>query len=127
MFSALQSAGLSFGSAQNGNTQRPSTTNGGGGNFGPGEGGGFGGGFGGGPGGFRRGIDEATLKRVAAMTGGTYYPAESASELQKVFASLPITLVTRHETFEISVYFAALGALLVMLAVLLALIWRPLP
>jgi hypothetical protein len=39
MFSALQSAGLSYGSAQNGNTQRPSTTNGGGGNFGPGEGG----------------------------------------------------------------------------------------
>jgi len=100
----------------------------GGGGFGGGFGsGGFGGGFGGGPGGFRRGIDEATLKRVAAMTGGKYYPAESASELQKVFASLPITLVTRHETFEISVYFAALGALLVMLAVLLALIWRPLP
>jgi hypothetical protein len=53
--------------------------------------------------------------------------AESANELQKVFASLPVSLITRHETIEISVYFAALGALLVMLAVLLSLLWRPLP
>ena len=67
------------------------------------------------------------MKRIAAMTGGKYYPAESASELQKVFASLPVTLIMRHETFEISVYFAALGALLLMLAVLLSLLWRPLP
>ncbi len=100
----------------------------GGGGFGGGGfgGGGVGGGFGGG-GGFRRGIDEATLKKVAAMTGGQYYPAQSASQLQKVFASLPTSLIMRHETFEVSVYFAALGALLVILAVLLALIWRPLP
>ena len=97
----------------------------GGGGFG--NGGNGGGGFGGGGGGFRRGIDEVTLKKVAAMTGGQYYPAESASDLQKVFASLPMSLIMRHETIEISVYFAALGALLVILAVLLALIWRPLP
>ncbi len=67
------------------------------------------------------------MKKVAAMTGGQYYPAQSASQLQKVFASLPTSLIMRHETFEVSVYFAALGALLVILAVLLALIWRPLP
>jgi Ca-activated chloride channel homolog len=97
---------------------------GGGGGF-SGRGGGFGGG--GGPGGFRRGIDEATLKKVAEMTGGKYYPAESASELQKVFESLPVSLIMRHEVIEISVYFAALGALLLMLAVLLSLLWRPLP
>ncbi len=55
---------------------------GGGRQFGGGGGGQFGGGqFGGG--GFRRGIDEATLKQVADMTGGTYYSAESAGELQE--------------------------------------------
>ncbi len=85
---------------------------------------GFGPGFGGG---FRRGIDEDTLKQVAALTGGEYYPAESAGELQNVFKSLPTYLITRHETSEVSVAFAALGVLLAAMAVTLSLIWHPLP
>jgi Ca-activated chloride channel homolog len=76
---------------------------------------------------FRRGLDEETLKMVAAMTGGKYYAAESASELQKVFRSLPTNLITRTETTEISVFFAAAAAMLVILAVGLSLIWHPLP
>jgi Ca-activated chloride channel family protein len=86
----------------------------------------FGGGFGFG-GGFRRGIDEDTLKEVAEMTGGTYYSAESASELQEVFQELPTYLFTRREITEISVVFAAVGALLTALAIVLSLIWHPLP
>jgi Ca-activated chloride channel homolog len=90
-----------------------------------GPGGGF---FGGGYGGFRRrGIDEAALKSIAARTGGEYYTASSADELQKVFDNLPTFLITRKETVEISVIFAALAALLVAGAVLLAQLWRPLP
>jgi Ca-activated chloride channel family protein len=87
----------------------------------------FGGGgqFGGGR--FRRGIDEDTLKQVAEMTGGTYYSAESAGELQDVFQNLPTYLITRHEIMEISVAFAAIGALLAAIAVGLALLWHPLP
>ena len=92
----------------------------------------FGGGgpFGGGPpgsGGFRRGIDEATLKQVADMTGGTYYSAESAGELQNVFQNLPTYLITKHETSEVSVVFTAIGALLAALAIALSLLWHPLP
>jgi Ca-activated chloride channel family protein len=89
------------------------------------RGGGFGNG-GGGFGGFRRGIDEETLKKVAEITGGEYYSAESAGELQQVFAGLPISLITRHEVIEISVIFTALGALLAAVAVGLAMLWRPL-
>lgn len=98
----------------------------GGGQFGNGQ-------FGGGPpggqfggGGFRRGIDEETLKQVADMTGGTYYSAESAGELQNVFQNLPTYLITKHETSEISVVFAASGALLAALAIMLSLLWQPL-
>lgn len=80
-----------------------------------------------GGGGFRRGIDEETLQRIAAMTGGEYYSATSAGELQSVFQNLPIHLSTRLETTEISVAFAAIGALLAALAIVLALIWNPLP
>jgi Ca-activated chloride channel family protein len=86
-----------------------------------------GGGFGGGGGGFRRGIDEETLKQIADITGGTYYSAESAGELQSVFQELPTYLITRQELMEISVGFAAVGALLAALAIGLSLIWHPLP
>lgn len=90
--------------------------------FGGGQGMPGGGGFGGG---FRRGIDEETLKEIADMTGGTYYSAESADELNKVFQDLPTYLITKHETSEVSVYFVAIGALLVSLAVLLSMRWHP--
>lgn len=88
-----------------------------------GGGGGYGGGGGGG---FRRGIDEETLKKIASMTGGTYYPAESASELQNVFKELPTYLITRHEISEVSFIYAGLGAFLVGLAIALSLLWHPL-
>jgi len=91
-----------------------------------GGGGGYGGGPGGG-GGFRRGIDEVTLKQVADNTGGTYYSAESASDLKSVFEGLPVSLITKHQTQEVSFAFAALGALLVALALGLSLLWNPLP
>lgn len=78
-------------------------------------------------GGFRRGIDEDTLQRIAAMTGGEYYSAESAGELHEVFRSLPTYLMTREETMEISVAFAAIGALLTGLAFVLSQLWHPLP
>jgi len=78
-------------------------------------------------GGFRRGIDEETLKQVSAMAGGEYYAAASANELQTVFQNLPTSLITRHETTELSVVFAALGALLAALAMMLSQLWSPLP
>ncbi|MCC7353906.1 MAG: VWA domain-containing protein [Anaerolineae bacterium] len=87
----------------------------------------FGGGGQFGGGGFRRGIDEETLKRVADMTGGTYYSAESAGELHSVFQNLPTHLITKHETTEISFAFTAIGALLAAVATALALLWHPLP
>lgn len=93
--------------------------------FGPG--GSFGGGGQRGGGGFRRGIDEEMLKQIAELTDGEYYAASSADELLKVFQELPTYLITRHEVMEISVAFAALGALLVASAMSLSLLWHPLP
>jgi Ca-activated chloride channel family protein len=88
--------------------------------------GGFGGGGGQG-GNLRRGIDEATLKQVADLTGGTYYSAESSGDLQQVFADLPTSLITKHEVIEVSAIFVALAALFAGAAFLLARLWRPLP
>jgi Ca-activated chloride channel homolog len=91
---------------------------------------GFGGGGAGAPQGgtgFRRGIDEVTLKKVAEVTGGEYYPAESSGELQSVFDKLPTYLILKHEVTELSSVFMALGAVLVTVAVVLGRAWRPLP
>jgi Ca-activated chloride channel family protein len=85
-----------------------------------------GGGFGGG-GGFRREIDEETLTQIAEMTGGKYYLASSADELQEVFRDLPTYVIATRETTEISAYFTALAALVVILAIVLGLRWHPLP
>jgi Ca-activated chloride channel family protein len=102
-----------------------------GGGFGGRGGGGFGGGpgagGGGGGGNFPRGIDEATLKQIAAMTGATYHPASSASELNSVFANLPTNLIVKHEATEVTFAFVGLGGLLAVLALLLGKAWRPLP
>lgn len=93
---------------------------------------GFGGGFGspfggGGGGGFRREIDEDTLKQVADLTGGEYYIATSASELQQVFRDLPTYVIATRETTEISVFFTAIAVLIAILAMILAVRWHPLP
>jgi Ca-activated chloride channel homolog len=80
-----------------------------------------------GGGGFSRAIDEETLIQIADMTGGDYYAATSASELQNVFQSLPTYLLTEEQTTEISVMFTAVGAVLMALVGLLSMLWRPLP
>ncbi|HEX6867801.1 MAG TPA: VWA domain-containing protein [Candidatus Limnocylindrales bacterium] len=89
-------------------------------------GGGFGGGGGGG-GGFRRGIDDAALRQVAELTDATYYPAESADQLEGVFAGLPMNLVLKHDVVELGVGFVAAGLLFAGGGLLLGRAWRPLP
>jgi Ca-activated chloride channel family protein len=89
--------------------------------------GGFGFGGGGFGGGFRRGIDEDTLKAVAELTGGEYYPAESASELEEVFRGLPTSTITKAEPVEVSAGFVGVGTVLAGFALLLSRAWRPLP
>jgi Ca-activated chloride channel family protein len=98
-----------------------------GGVTGGGFGGSFGGGFGGGGGRFRRGIDEETLKQVAAITDGEYYSAESADELVKTFQNLPTSLIAKHQVTEVSAIFVAMGGFLLILAIALSLLWHPLP
>jgi len=90
-------------------------------------GGGFGGGGFGGGSGFRRGIDEATLKQVVQLTGARYYSAESANELERVFADLPTYSITKHETVELSVFLVFAAAVFVTLALLLSLVWHRTP
>ncbi|HLO15692.1 MAG TPA: VWA domain-containing protein, partial [Anaerolineales bacterium] len=94
--------------------------------FGPQFGGNNAGGGNFGGGGFRRDIDEETLKQVADMTGGKYYAATSASELQDALLHLPTYVIATRETTEISVFFTAAAVVLAILAMLLSFRWHPL-
>jgi Ca-activated chloride channel family protein len=87
-------------------------------------GGGPRGGFGGGSGRNPRIIDEATLETVAEITGGQYYKAESADQLQGALDDLPsqVTVVRKH--VDIASWFAGVGGLLVAGAVGLSLWWN---
>ena len=67
------------------------------------------------------------IPSIADRSGAIYYPAESADQLESVFADLPTNLITKHEVVELSVAFVAIGLLLAGTGMLLGRAWRPLP
>lgn len=75
---------------------------------------------------FRLQLDETTLKQIADMTGGAYYAATSANELEEVFQNLPSYVIVTRETIEVSVFFTAFAAIMVLLAMYLSFRWHPL-
>jgi len=91
-----------------------------GGPFG-GGGGGFGGPFGG-----RSPLiaDDAALKQVAATTGGQFYSAKDAGQLQSALADLPRAITVTHKHLDLAAWFAALGGLLTAAAIGLSLWWN---
>ena len=93
--------------------------------FDSGANGSFGGGFGGGGNRARiLRIDEPTLRGIANMTGGEFYKAEDAGQLQKVFKDLPRSVVLQTRHVEVSVAFVIAGALLAAAAIVLSLRWN---
>ncbi|GGM06813.1 VWA domain-containing protein [Dactylosporangium sucinum] len=90
-----------------------------------GPGGGFGnfGGFSGGRGRFQE-MDEATLTKVADMTGGKYFKAENAEALTEVLQDLPSQVTLQRRNTEITSWFVLVGALLIAAAVALSQWWN---
>jgi Ca-activated chloride channel family protein len=90
--------------------------------------GGFGPGPGGGPG---RGnfllADDATLKKVASITGGAFFAASDAGQLQNVLKALPRRVKIQQRDVELSVAFVGLATLLVLLTVGAAARWTAFP
>ena len=68
-------------------------------------------------------LDEDTLKNISNMTRAEYFYAGTADDLKKVYQSLSTRLVVEKKETEISSLFAALGALLVVLAAGLSVAW----
>jgi Ca-activated chloride channel homolog len=78
-----------------------------------------------GGGNFGNAPDEATLKQIADITGGEFYNATSAADLYLVFQKLHSYIAMTNKTIEVSVYFAAASAILLMIAFMLAVLWHP--
>jgi Ca-activated chloride channel family protein len=94
-------------------------------NFG-GPGGGGGGGAGPGAGGFLR-ADEPSLREVAATTGGTFFSASGADQLQDVLSDLPRHVQLQQRDVELGAPLAGLAAVLILLAVAAAVRWSAFP
>ncbi len=60
-------------------------------------------------------LDEATLKQIADTTDGTYYAASDTAALSKVYSAINLTWTARTERREITSWFAAVAAALLLL------------
>jgi len=68
-------------------------------------------------------LDEPTLREVARMTGGEYHHAGSAEELRTVYQGLGSRLEVQTRETEITALLALTGAVLVLAATALSLLW----
>ncbi|MBC7782017.1 MAG: VWA domain-containing protein [Proteobacteria bacterium] len=73
--------------------------------------------------------DEETLKAVAGITGGQFFQASTAGDLQKIYENLSLEFALERRETEVSALFAAAALFLFVLAGLLSVLWfyRPLP
>jgi Ca-activated chloride channel family protein len=83
---------------------------------------------GGGPGGGRNFlvVDEDALKSVASTTGGEYFAATDADQLQKVLTDLPKHVTTQQQDVDISAGFVAVAALVLLIGLGLSIRWSTL-
>src|SRR5215471_7017266 len=97
----------------------------------PGQFGGFGGGgtFGGGLGGYGNAggllnADYGALRQISRITGGTFYRAQDADQLNSALGKLPASLNIVHKHLDLASWFAGIGGLLIASAVALSLWWN---
>jgi Ca-activated chloride channel family protein len=74
------------------------------------------------------GVDEATLSAIASATGGKYYYAQAAGELQGIYTTLATQVGWQFQQVNLMVPLLISGISIVMLAAVVSLLWfRVLP
>jgi Ca-activated chloride channel family protein len=68
-------------------------------------------------------LDEESLKKVADMTKGRYFQASSADDLKAVYSVLSKQIITETREMEVTSFFAAAAAVLMLLSAGLSLAW----
>ena len=69
-------------------------------------------------------LDQATLQQIAQVTGGTYFSASDAGQLQTVYADLSTALVGHAELTEVTAIFAGVSLLLLLIGASTSLLWQ---
>jgi Ca-activated chloride channel family protein len=68
-------------------------------------------------------LDEDALKKIADMTRGRYFHATSGADLKAIYGDLGRQLIVETKEMEITSFFAAAAALLMVGAATLSLLW----
>ncbi len=68
-------------------------------------------------------LDEATLKQIAQITGGTYYNAQNEQDLLKIYDNLSSSLIIKPEKTEITSLFAGASIFILLIGGVLSLTW----
>jgi Ca-activated chloride channel family protein len=68
-------------------------------------------------------LDENTLKQISQITGGTYYNAQSAQDLLKIYDHLDTQLVNKPQKTELTSLFAGTSIVLMLIGALFSLLW----
>ena len=68
-------------------------------------------------------LNEALLRRISELTGGSYYNAENEAELVTIYQNLDTQLVIKPEKMEITSIFAGASILVLMMGGTFSLLW----
>lgn len=68
-------------------------------------------------------LDAETLQSIADVTRAQYFEAQSADDLNKVYASLSTKLISEKKLTEIAFLFAGIGALIALIGAGLSVLW----
>ena len=68
--------------------------------------------------------DYGALRQISRTTGGTFFRAQDASDLNSALGKLPASLTIVHKHIDLASWFAGIGGLLIASAVALSLWWN---
>lgn len=68
-------------------------------------------------------LNEAMLQQISQITEGTYYKAENAEELRKIYENLDPQLVIKPEKMEVTSIFSGASILAMLIGGMLSLLW----
>jgi Ca-activated chloride channel family protein len=68
-------------------------------------------------------LDEEALKSIARKTDAGYFKADNETDLRQIYETLSTKFISQREQTEITAFFTAAAAMIVLIAVLLSMIW----
>jgi Ca-activated chloride channel family protein len=68
-------------------------------------------------------LDEATLKGISALTGGTYFNAQNEQDLRTIYENIKPQMVIETQEMEVTSILAGIGVLILLLGGAFSLLW----